>query len=285
MKRPNSCTKNFWKTPLPKIEGDLATALTLLHKYFEQKKIPFALIGALVPAILLPYQIGVRETRDADHVIRVSSWAEWETVIADLVTVGFVRSRSEQEHRRHYRTAEIDLIPYGIANGPDEVLVWRKSGNRMNLAGFWDVFEHAVPVELTKSLTIPIIPLWLFSVLKIFAYLDRKFPRDLRDLAYVLEHYESLEMGERRFEIVGAADNVIYENAGAYFRGTDIRTNLSSMAALNMVRDFLDGVTDEYHPVINTVLREESLLESGRRRIFVYQLIQACRLGLAGVAE
>ena len=57
------------------------------------------------------------------------------------------------------------------------------------------------------------------------------------------------------------------------------------MAALNMVRDFLDGVTDEYHPVINTVLREESLLESGRRRIFVYQLIQACRLGLAGVAE
>ena len=53
MKRPNSCTKNFWKTPLPKIEGDLATALTLLHKYFEQKKIPFALIGALVPAILL----------------------------------------------------------------------------------------------------------------------------------------------------------------------------------------------------------------------------------------
>ena len=92
-------------------------------------------------------------------------------------------------------------------------------------------------------------------------------------------------MGERRFEIVGAADNVTYENAGAYFLGTDIRTNLSSMAELNTVRDFLDGVTDEYHPVINTVLREESLLKSGRRRIFVYQLIQACRLGLAGVAE
>ena len=71
---------------MPKIEGDLATALTLLHKYFEEKKIPFALIGALVPAILLPSQIGVRETRDADHVIGVSSWAEWETVIADLVT-------------------------------------------------------------------------------------------------------------------------------------------------------------------------------------------------------
>ena len=92
-------------------------------------------------------------------------------------------------------------------------------------------------------------------------------------------------MGERRFEIVGTVDNVTYENAGAYFLGTDIRTKLSSMDALNMVRDFLAGVTDEYHPVINIVLREESVLESGGRRLFVYQLIQTCRLGPTGVAE
>lgn len=179
MKRPDSFIKNFWKNPLPKIESDLAEALTLLHNYFEQTRIPFALIGALVPALLLSSEMGVRETRDADHVIKLSSWEDWETVIADLVTLGFVRGRSEQEHRLHYRTAEIDLIPYGIASGPDEVLVWRKSGNRMNLAGFSDVFEHAMPIEIAKGLTVPVIPLWLFSVLKIFAYLDRTFPREV----------------------------------------------------------------------------------------------------------
>ena len=154
---------------MPKIEGDLAEALTRLREYFEQKGIPFALVGALVPAILLSSEIGSRETRDADHVIKLSSWKQWEAVIADLVKLGFVRSRGEQEHRLHYRTAEIDLIPYGITGGPDDVLVWRQSGNQINLAGFSEIFEHAVPTEIAKGLTLPVIPLWLFVVLKVFA--------------------------------------------------------------------------------------------------------------------
>ena len=264
---------------MPKIEGDLAEALTLLHAYFERKGIPFALVGALVPAILLSSEIGARETRDADHVIKLSSWEEWETVIADLVTLGFVQSRGEQEHRLHYRTAEIDLIPYGITSGPDEVLVWRKSGNEMNLAGFSEVFKYAVLTEIIKGLTLPVIPLWLFAVLKILAYLDRKFPRDLRDLVYVLEHYESLGNGVRRFEVVSAAGGVTYEIAGAHLLGADIRAKVSSKAS-SMVRDFLAQITDEYHNVINTALREEPSLVSDRRRTFVYQLIQAFRLGL-----
>jgi predicted nucleotidyltransferase len=266
---------------LPKIEGDLAEALTLLHNYFEQKGIPFALVGALVPAILLSSEIGVRETRDADHIIKLSSWAEWETVIADLVKLGFVRGRGEQEHRLHFRTAEIDLIPYGVTGGPDEVLVWRKSGNQMNLTGFSEVFEHAVLIEIVKGLTLPVIPLWLFAVLKVFAYLDRKFPRDLRDLVYVLEHYESLGNGARRFETVGEVSGVTYKNAGAHLLGADIRAKVSSNA-LKMVRDFLEQITDEYHSVINSALREEPALVSDRRRTVVYQLVQAFRLGLRG---
>ena len=97
MKLHDLFTKSTWKSPLSKIEGDLAEALTLLHNYFEQKGIPFALVGALVPAILLSSEIGVRETRDADHVIKLASWAEWETVIADLVnwdSYGSVASKS-----------------------------------------------------------------------------------------------------------------------------------------------------------------------------------------------
>ncbi len=264
---------------MPKIEGDLAEALTLLRAYFEQKGIPFALVGALVPAILLSSEIGVRETRDADHVIKLSSWAEWETVIADLVKLGFTQGSGEQEHRLHYRTAEIDLIPYGITSCPDDVLVWRKSGNEMSMTGFAEVFEHAVLTEIVQGLTLPVIPLWLFAVLKILAYLDRKFPRDLRDLVYVLEHYESLGNGARRFEVIGADSGVTYENGGAYLLGADIRAKVSSRA-LTMVRNFLAEITNEYHAVINTALKEESLLVSDRRRMFVYQLIQAFRLGV-----
>lgn len=281
MKLHDLFTKSTWKSPLPKIEGDLAEALTLLHNYFEQKGIPFALVGALVPAILLSSEIGVRETRDADHVIKLASWAEWETVIADLVKLGFIRARGEQEHRLHYRIAEIDLIPYGITSGSDDVLIWRKSGNQMNLTGFSEVFEHAVLTEIRKGLTLPVIPLWLFAVLKILAYLDRKFPRDLRDLVYVLERYESLGNGARRFEVVGEVSSVTYENAGAHLLGADIRAKVSSNV-LNMVRDFLAQITDEYHSVINTALLEEPSLVSDRRRMVVYQLIQAFRFGLRG---
>lgn len=264
---------------MPRIEGDLAEALTLLQTYFEQKGIPFALVGALVPAILLSSEIGGRETRDADHVIKLSSWAQWEAVIAELGRLGFVSSHGEQEHRLYYRTAEIDLIPFGITSGPDDVLVWRQSGNQMNLTGFSEVFKHAVPTEIVKGLTIPVIPLWLFAVLKIIAYLDRNFPRDLRDLIYVLEHYELLGNGARRFEAVAAVAGLTYEQAGAYLLGADIRAKVSSKA-LNLARDFLAPITDEYHKVINTVLREESLLDSDRRRTVVYQLIEVFRLGL-----
>lgn len=265
---------------MPKIEGDLAEALRLLRDYFKQKEIPFVLVGALVPALLLASEVGVRETRDADHVIKLASWAEWEAVIVDLVKLGFTRGRGEQEHRLYYRTAEIDLIPYGITNGPEEVLIWRKSGNQMNMTGFSDVFRHAIPTEVARGLILPVVPLWLFAVLKVIAYLDRALPRDLSDLIYVLERYESSEKESRRFEIASGVEGVTYDISGAYLLGRDARENASDKA-LELVKGFVDPITDEHHNAINTILREENRLYSEDRRQAVYQLIQAFRKGLA----
>ncbi len=140
-----------------------------------------------MPALLLASEIGARETRDADHVIRLDSWAAWDAVIADLERLGFARGRGTQEHRLHYRTAEIDLIPFGISDGPEDVLIWRKSGNHMNMAGFADVFRYATAIEVTPGVMLAVVPLWLVAVLKVVASLDRQFPRALRDLIYVLE--------------------------------------------------------------------------------------------------
>ena len=263
-----------------KIEGDLAEALRLLRHYFGRKKIPFVLVGALVPAILLSSEVGARETRDADHVIKLAWWAEWEAVIIDLVGLGFRRGRGEEEHRLYYGTAEIDLIPYGVTNGPDEVLIWRKSGNQMNLTGFSDAFRYAKPTEVTQGLTLPVVPLWLFAVLKVIAYLDREFSRDLSDLIYVLERYETSGEESRRFEVASGVDGVTYETSVAYLLGCDVRENASNKP-LELVRGFVAPITDEHHSVINTILREESRLYSEDRRQSVYQLIQAFRKGLA----
>jgi predicted nucleotidyltransferase len=265
---------------LPRIEGDLAEALRLLRDYFERRQIPFALVGALVPALLLSSEIGARETRDADHVIRLDSWAAWETVIADLEKLGFARGRGEQEHRLYYRTAEIDLIPFGISDGPDDVLIWPKSGNHMNLTGFADVFRYATAIEVTPGVMLPVVPLWLFAVLKVIAYLDRQFPRDLRDLVYVLEQYEPIGQSSRRFDLAGEVEGVTYENAGAYLLGRDVQSNASAKA-LELVRDFTAQTTDEHHSLINVILRDENRLFSDERREAVFRLIASFRQGLA----
>lgn len=265
---------------MPKIEGDLAEALRLLRDYFERKEIPFALVGALVPALLLSSEVGARETRDADHVIKLASWSAWEAVIADLVKIGFMRGREEQEHRLYYRTAEIDLIPYGVTNGPEEVLIWRKSGNRMNMTGFPDVFRYARPTEVTKGLTLPVVPLWLFAVLKVIAYLDRAFPRDLSDLIYVLERYELSGEESRRFEIASGVEGVTYDTSGAYLLGRDVREKAWDKATA-LVKGFVGQVADEYNQVVNTILRQENQLNSETRRRAVFKLIEGFRKGLA----
>lgn len=262
---------------MPKIEGDLAEALKLLRDYFEQKEIPFALVGALVPALLLSSEVGIRETRDADHVVKLASWAEWEAVIVDLVKLGFRRGRGEQEHRLHYGTAEIDLIPYGVANGPGDVLIWPKSGNHMNMTGFSDVFRHARPIEVAQGLTLLVVPLWLFAVLKVIAYLDRGFPRDLSDLVYVLEHYEEGEA--RRFDVASGIEGVTYDTSGAYLLGCDVRQNAMGKATA-MVESFVKRVTDQYAPAINTILGQERPLDLEARGARIFELIEAFRKGL-----
>ncbi len=202
-------------------------------------------------------------------------------MITDLTKLGFRRGPGEQEHRLYYGTAEIDLIPYGVTNGPEEVLIWRKSVNQMNMTGFADVFQYARPTEVVPGLTLPVVPLWLFAVLKVIAYLDRKLPRDLRDLLHVLEQYERADQSSRRFDLAGGAEGVTYETAGAYLLGRDIRANVSPKA-LDIVNGFVSQISDEHHSVINTMLREEDLLFSEDRRQSVYRLIQAFRGGSAG---
>lgn len=232
-----------------------------------------------MPALLLSSEIGARETRDADHVIGLQSWAAWENVIAGLETLGFTRGRGEQEHRLYYRTAEIDLIPYGVSDGPEDVLIWPRSGNHMNMTGFGDVFRYAVPTEVSPGITVPVVPLWLFAVLKVIAFLDRQFPRDLRDLVYVFEHYEPIGQSARRFEVLGNVDTMTVQNAGAYLLGRDVRAH-ASMKALDLVGRFLAQITDEYHPAVNTVLREENRLFSDERRHEVVEFFTSFRMGL-----
>ena len=60
--------------------------------------------------------------------------------------------------------------------------------------------------------------------MNVVAYLDRKYPRDLGDLLYIMEQYEVDQVG--RFELSGSAGISSCENASAYLLGNDIRDNV-----------------------------------------------------------
>ena len=64
---------------------------------------------------------------------------------------------------------------------------------------------------------LPLVPLWLFTVVKVFAYSDRQFPRYLYYLVYVLEHYEPLGQSPRRFDLAGEVNGLTYETAEHLF--------------------------------------------------------------------
>jgi predicted nucleotidyltransferase len=113
----------------------------------------------------------------------------------------------------------------------------------------------------------------------VIAYLDRKYPRDARDLIYVLEHYESSSQGTRRFDALTDIGVMTYEISGAFLLGRDVQTYASPQASA-VVKAFVKGIADETHSVLNEILRDENRLFSDERRQFAYKLIEAFRKGL-----
>lgn len=96
----------------------------------------------------------------------------------------------------------------------------------------------------------------------------------------MLERYESSGEESRRFEIASGVEGVTYDTSGAYLLGRDVRENAWDKATA-LVEDFVGQVADEYHPVVNTILRQESQIDSETRRRVVFKLIEAFRKGLA----
>jgi hypothetical protein len=52
----------------------------------------------------------------------------------------------------------------------------------MNVAAFTDVLANAVEVQIAETIWIPVASLAGLAILKLFAWLDRRDPRDAADL-------------------------------------------------------------------------------------------------------
>ncbi len=259
---------------MPRIEPSLVPVVTDLNRGLRELGIPFAIIGALVPELLLdarPPQM----TNDADVVVAVASLADFESLKDQLAAFGFARTRVP--HRMQHRSGGlVDMLPFSESIAPkgrlqltDDVV--------FNMAGFRAVVPHAVPTRIDNGPVLPLAPLPLYALLKLVAFSDRNQPKDPAGVFHCLRYY--LDDDERRYGAEHNGEGVPYEYTGAYLLGIDGRPFLDVQLA-DTVAKVLDRFSDPDADVVGLVARERGrvLLDDDERET-LFEHFRWYRLG------
>jgi predicted nucleotidyltransferase len=258
---------------LPPIDPSLVALLTDAGRGLRELRIPFAIVGALVPQLLL--QVSPRRlTLDADVTVVVPSMAGFDELKSKLVGYGFVGT-STPHLLRHRGGGRMDLLPFSEAIAPDGSLELARE-HVLNMAGFGHVVPNAIEV-LIEGVTLPVAPLPLYALLKLVAFSDRRERKDLASVLHCLEHYH--EDDDRRFSAEHDREAVLWEYAGAYLLGLDGRRFLDGPVRL-AVAPILDGLDDRDGSLVSMAAREHcGIPVEDEDRTEVFQLFRWYRLG------
>lgn len=260
-----------------RIEPGLVPVLTDLERGLRQLRIPFGIVGALVPELLLDARPALM-TNDADATVVVHSLADFETLKDRLADFGFTRTRLP--HRMQHRSGGlVDLLPFSESIAPDGRLRLAE-GIVFNMAGFGQVVPNALPTAIEGGPTLPLAPLPLYVLLKLVAFSDRKAAKDLAGVFHCLQHY--LEEDERRYGVEHQGEGVPYEYTCAYLLGDDGRRFLDEPLS-RAVAGVLDRFRDPDAVEIGIVARERGRLPiEDEERSQIFEHFRWYRLG-AGI--
>ena len=227
----------------------------------------YFLAGAMAREVILRHVFGRppgRRTLDIDFGIAVRDWEHFKTLKSALVEhAGFV-PHNRMVQRLIYNSTPavvVDLIPFGGVEGTDRTISWPPEEDIvMRVAGFSDGLESAVPVRLDATLVIPVVSIPVLLVLKLFAWMDRKYERrDAADIHTLLKEYGDAGNEDRLY---GEELNVL-ENEGYDFELAGARL-IGSDAALVVSEDTRERVRD--------ILRSDSLMEELSNQIIASSL-------------
>ncbi len=260
---------------MPRLEPGLLRVITDLERGLRTLGVPFAVVGALVPELLLEAR-PARMTNDADVAVSVESLADFETLKGQLADFGFVHTRAS--HRlRHHTGGLVDVLPFGreIARGGRLEL---QQDLVLNMAGFEHVVPSAVDIAIDDGPTLPVIPLPLYAVLKLVAFSDCKAAKDLASVYHCLRYY--LEHDVRRYDAEHEGAGVPFEYTGAYLLGLDGRPFVSapvSRAVEAVLSRFVDADADG----VSIVLREQGrMMAEGYERVDISESFHWYRRGI-----
>lgn len=255
-------------------------------KHFGRK---FVLIGATVPQILLEFRqesmATSRATRDLDALVEAHGWEDFGRIRERLLKEGFDEGQTMNELRLN-NEVQIDLIPYGPGLVEKDRLAWPAKDSVMSTIGIEEAFESAREEEIAPGLAVPVVPAPGLVLLKIVAYLDRpeNRARDLVDIVYYFEQYDSTPGQSRRFNVCSGVqvedEEVTFEEAGAFLLGTEVARH-AKPKSMEVVHRFLGGITDEYaRPIAQILTEERRIADSEQRRETLYRLFRVFGAGL-----
>jgi predicted nucleotidyltransferase len=150
-----------------RIDPALVPVITDLARGLRELGVPFGVVGALVPELLLEVR-PTRMTNDADVTVMVETLADFEVLKDRLAAFGFARTRAP--HRmRHQSGGLVDILPFSESLAPDGRLELQED-LVLNMAGFSHVVRHAVATPIEGGPTLPLAPLPLYVLLKLAAF-------------------------------------------------------------------------------------------------------------------
>jgi predicted nucleotidyltransferase len=236
-----------------KLSPDQESDVRDLAAVCESIQADLVIIGATAYRLLAndPY----RATQDVDLAVALDL-DTFPNLIQRLHSRGWHQSERQEQRWRGASGAIIDLVPAGPGLRHQKQLVWPGSRMTMSLVGFNHVFSASVARELAPGLVLKVVPLHVFALMKIAAFLAGRDQRekDIRDIGVLLAKYE-LD-GERRYgdEVYGSGLGLHYDEAGSFLLGLDLG-RICTRDEADLVEAFLSLLADSESTAFTSLSR------------------------------
>lgn len=244
------------------IGPDLSQSIRMVISSAHGMNLEAILVGALVTELIADEDSELtppRGTNDADFAIKMKGWEEFDQFKKRLVEKGF-RPDPKMEHRLYYRSAMVDVLPYGPEISKGGEILWPVSRRSMVVLGFEEACAQAVESQVLKDIRVKRLTIPGLVLLKIIAFLDRraagnqKYRSDGEDLMYWFAQYATGRHEERRYSIIEKGlSGVNFDVAGACVLGMDVK-KLASPEAARRIGAFLEPAIDPFGPLANAVV-------------------------------
>lgn len=183
-----------------------------------------------------------------DFGFALSDWEQFETLKKTLIaTERFEPDRAIQRVLYQYSAnikIGVDLIPFGGVQNGSNISWLPRNDFVMNVAGFREALESALHVQVDTDLVIPVASLPGLIILKLFAWVDRKYEmRDAPDILKILTEYADAGNEDRLYTnelplLEAAGFDVTI--AGARLLGKDARRITNDETAASISRTLAD---------------------------------------------